>query len=324
MINKNVWQFIHDYLQQEVPVVLLLVVASEGSSPGRVGFKMGVAEGGMLQGTIGGGTVEHRFVNEAQTKLKRQDFSPLCQHQIHNPQAETDLSGMICGGMQTVVVYPCHPSKDLVTIKRLLQAIEQQEKGVLQISPDGIALTLFEKNAANYQLDFKAQNEWRYKENIGLINTAYIVGGGHVGLNLSRILAMLDFHIIVLEARAEINTLQNNTDANEKLITAFHQIGQHIPDGMQNYVFIVTPNHRVDEVVLRQLLGKKLGYLGLMGSAAKINKIRQNLEKDGISAAQLESVHAPIGLPIKSHTPMEVAISIAAEVIAIKNSATVG
>jgi xanthine dehydrogenase accessory factor len=324
MIDKRVWQFVCDYLQQDIPVTLLLVVASEGSSPGRVGFKMVVAENGILQGTIGGGTVEHRFVNEARMKLKKHDFSPLCQYQIHNQQATTDLSGMICGGMQTVVLYPCQPSKDLATVKQLLQVIEQQQQGVLQISPSGIALTVSQKNAANYQFKFKAKNEWHYEENIGLIDTAYIVGGGHVGLALSRVLALLDFHIVVLDARAEMNTLQNNTDAHEKRITAFHQIGQYIPDGMQNYVFIVTPNHRVDEIVLRQLLAKKLGYLGLMGSVSKIKKIRQNLQNDGISAAQLQGIHAPIGLPIKSHTPMEVAISIAAEVISIKNSATVG
>lgn len=324
MIDKSVWQFIFDYLQQGTPVALLLVVASEGSSPGRVGFKMGVVEAGILQGTIGGGVVEHRFVNEAQAKLKNQDFSPLCQYQIHNQQAKTDLSGMMCGGMQAVAVYLCQPNKDLVTVTRVLQAIENQKQGVLEISPSGMAFSESQSNSTKYQFKFKEKNEWKYEENIGSIDTAYIIGGGHVGLALSHVLSLLNFHIVILDARAEINTLQNNIYANEKLIIPFHQIGQHIPDGLENYVFIVTPNHRVDELVLRQLLTKKLGYLGLMGSAAKINKIRQNLEKDDISALQLKGLHAPIGLPIKSHTPLEVAISIAAEVISVKNSAGEG
>ncbi len=322
MKDKNIWQFIDNCLQQDILVTLLLVVVSEGSSPGRVGFKMAVAENGSLQGTIGGGTVEHRFVHEAQAKLKKRDFSPFCRRQIHNPQAETDLSGMVCGGMQTVVLYPCQPNRDLVIVKQILQIIEQQKSGVLHLSPSGMALTLSQHNAANNQFQFAATNEWQYDENIGVFDTAYIVGGGHVGLALSRILALLNFHIVVLDARTELNTLQNNLDANEKRITSFHQIEPYIPDGLQNYVFIVTPNHRIDELVLRQLLNKKLGYIGLMGSVSKINKIMQNLEKDGIPSTQLKKVHAPIGLPIKSHTPMEVAISIAAEVIAIKNSTT--
>jgi xanthine dehydrogenase accessory factor len=321
MKNKNVWQFICNSLQQDIPIALLTVVESNGSTPGRVGFKMAVAEEGTLLGTIGGGAIEHRFVNKAETQLKNHDFFARCQRQIHNQQVTTDRSGMICGGMQTVVLYPCQPNKDLVTIKRLLQAIGNQEQGVLQISPSDIAFTAH--HAVNSQFKFKAENEWLYKENIGLINTAYIIGGGHVGLALSRILAMLDFYIVVLDERAEINTFQTNTDANEKLIIAFHQIEQHIPDGEQNYVFIMTPNHRADEIVLRQLLAKKLGYLGMMGSTSKVNEIMQHLQKNGISSEQLQCLHAPIGLPIKSHTPAEIAISIAAEVISIKNSASI-
>ncbi len=320
MKDKNVWQSIYDCLHKDIPVALLIVVENDGSTPGRVGFKMAVAEEGTLLGTIGGGAIEHRFVNQAQMKLKNQDFFALCQRQIHNQQATANRSGMICGGMQTVVIYPCQPQKDLITIKRLTQAIDNQEQGILKISPSGISFTSHQQNAANYQFKFQAENEWLYQENVGLNNTAYIIGGGHVGLALSRILAMLDFYIVVLDERAEINTFQNNTDANEKLITAFHQIEQHIPDGEQNYVFIMTPNHRADEIVLRLLLAKKLGYLGMMGSASKVNEIIQHLQKDGISSEQLQCLHAPIGLPIRSHTPTEIAISIAAEIISIKNS----
>jgi len=323
MTNKNVWQLIYDCLHKNNPVALLIVVESDGSTPGRVGFKMAVAKEGTLLGTIGGGAIEHRFVNQACSKLKNGDLLPLLQRQIHNRIATTNCSGMICGGMQTVVLYLCQPNQDLITIKRLLQAIENQEQGVLKISPSGIAFIAHQKNAANYQFKFEAENEWLYEENVGLINTAYIIGGGHVGLALSRILAMLDFYIVVLDERPEINTFQNNTDANEKLITTFHQIEPHIPDGKQNYVFIMTPNHRADEIVLRQLLAKKLGYLGMMGSASKVNEIIGYLQKDGISSEQLQCLHAPIGLPIKSHTPAEIAISIAAEIISIKNSASI-
>jgi len=319
MKDKNLWQFICKGLQNNQSVALLIVVESDGSTPGRVGFKMAVAEDGTLLGTIGGGIIEHRFVNKAQTKLKNHDFFARCQCQIHNQQATANRSGMICGGMQTVVLYPCQPNKDLMTIQRLLKAIENKESGILQISSSGIALTAHQQNAANYQFKFQAENEWQYEENVGLINTAYIIGGGHVGLALSRILAMLDFYIVVLDERAEINTFQNNTYADEKIITAFHQIEPHIPDGDQNYVFIMTPNHQADEIVLRQLIDKKLGYLGMMGSASKVNEIIGHLQQNGISSKQLEYLHAPIGLPIKSHTPAEIAISIAAEIISIKN-----
>jgi xanthine dehydrogenase accessory factor len=318
MKDKKVWQFICDSLQQDIPVALLIVVASEGSSPGRVGFKMAVTTDNTMVGTIGGGIIEYKFVNQVQARLKKGNFLPLLQRQVHNQEATTERSGLICGGMQSVVLYPCQKN-DLVTLLRLLESLETREGGTLHLSPSGILFTHNQRNVDNYKFLFEAENEWQYEEAIGLINTVYIIGGGHVGLALSRLLALLDFHIVVLDERSDINTFKNNTDAHEKIIISYQNIQAHIPEGEQNYVVIMTPNHRADELVLRQLIDKKLGYLGMMGSASKVKKIIEHLRQDGISPEKLQRLRAPAGLPIKSHTPTEIGISIAAQIISVKN-----
>lgn len=319
MKDKKVWQFICDSLQQDIPVALLIVVASEGSSPGRAGFKMAVSMDKTMVGTIGGGIIEYKFVNQVRAMLKKGNFLPLLQRQFHKQEATTERSGMICGGMQSVVLYSCHKN-DLVILLSLLESLETREGGTLHLSPSGMLFTPNQRNVENYKFIFEAANEWQYEEHIGLINTVYIIGGGHVGLALSRLLAMLDFYIVVLDERPDINTFKNNTYAHEKIIISYKNIQVHIPEGEENYVVIMTPNHRADELVLGQLIDKKLRYLGMMGSASKVKKILEHLQQDGIPPEKLQQLRAPAGLPIKSHTAMEIGISIAAEIISVKNN----
>ena len=158
-----------------------------------------------------------------------------------------------------------------------------------------------------------------YQEEAGQRPTLTIIGGGHVGLALSRVMADLDFHIVVLDDRAAVATMTANTHAQEKQLVRYTSVGRHVREGLHSYVVIMTSGHQDDERVLRQLAGRKLRYLGLMGSPAKIRQIFSSLGKKGVSAASLKKVHAPVGLPIHSHTPEEIAISIAAEIIQTKN-----
>ncbi|MDQ7090911.1 MAG: XdhC family protein [Methylococcales bacterium] len=126
-------------------------------------------------------------------------------------------------------------------------------------------------------------------------------------------------YIVVLDERADLHTFKNNHDADKKITCSYHDVHTHILEKSRNYVVIVTPNHRTDEIVLKQLLEKKLSYLGLMGSPAKIKRIFTTLKQAGISPEKLSQLQIPIGLPIRSHTPTEIAISIAAEIILFKN-----
>jgi xanthine dehydrogenase accessory factor len=110
-----------------------------------------------------------------------------------------------------------------------------------------------------------------------------------------------------------------NAYAHEKHVVNYSNIGKYVGEGSGCYAVIMTFGHQADEQVLKQLAGKKLRYLGMLGSPAKIAQIFASLKKQGVSAASLKKVHAPVGLPIHSHTPEEIAISIAAEIISIKN-----
>jgi xanthine dehydrogenase accessory factor len=128
----------------------------------------------------------------------------------------------------------------------------------------------------------------------------------------------LDFHIQLFDDRQGLNTFENNHFAHEKHIVDYSKITDFIPEGDDIYIVIMTVGYRSDEKVIRQLLGKNFKYMGVLGSQAKADKLRQNLLDAHFTPEQVAKFNMPIGLKIKSQTPMEIAVSIAAEIISLK------
>jgi len=318
-MNKiKFWEFVHEYLQADEPLMLLLVTESGGSSPGRPGFKMAVTADGLIHGTIGGGIMERELAAKAAKLLARGSARPQLLKLLHHEGGAGTRSGMICSGWQRLAMVPLSVA-DSDAVDSLIFALQRNRPGRLRISPAGMEFQPRKKPAADLTFSCKAKEAWLYQEEAGQRPTLTIIGGGHVGLALSRVMADLNFHIVVLDDRARLATMEENTFAREKQTVSFKRIGKLVNEGGQSYVVIMTFGHQADERVLRQLAEKKLRYLGLMGSPAKIAQIFANLKKKGVAAASLKKVHAPIGLSIHSHTPEEIAISIAAEIIKVKN-----
>jgi xanthine dehydrogenase accessory factor len=297
----------------------MIVVNSEGSSPGRPGFKMLVSSTGDLNGSIGGGIMEYNLVEQARKKLKEKDLSINIIRQFHNDESYNDRSGMICSGSQTMTLIPLI-GKDQEIIYSILESIKDLKDYLLHISPNGLIIIPGKRNDKNNLFLFNNEMDWYYEENLNQKDLIYIIGGGHVGLALSRIMSILNFYIIVIDNRPEIDTIKKNNYANEKIIVSYDSIENYIKEGDNNYVVIMTFGHEADELILRKLMNKRFRYLGMMGSPQKIKQIFDNLINDEIPEEELNIVHAPIGIQINSHTPEEIAISIAAEIIKIKNS----
>jgi len=318
-MNKiKFWEFVRECQQADEPVLLLLVVESGGSSPGKPGFKMAVTAGGLIHGTIGGGIMEKELVDKAAKFLSRGTERPQLLKLLHHEGGAGKRSGMICSGWQRLAMMPLADT-DSDAVDSLIFALKRNRPGRLKFSPRGMEFQPRKKPAGDIAFNFNSDKDWHYLEEAGQRPTITIIGGGHVGLALSRVMAELNFHIVVLDDRPNVATMAENTYAQEKQVVGYKSIGRHVSEGRQNYVVIMTFGHQADELVLKQLAGKKLRYLGLMGSPAKIRQIFSSLKKKGISSANLKRVHAPVGLSINSQTPEEIAISIAAEIIQVKN-----
>jgi xanthine dehydrogenase accessory factor len=317
--QQAVWKLIANSLRQNVPVMLLYVLESKGSSPGRKGFLMAVTRDGAMEGSIGGGIMEHKFVEMAKEKLQSNEYLIAVKQQIHDKQAAKNQSGMICSGEQTILLYQVK-AEDVNDIDKLISSLEQNKNGLLTLSPKGLDFDV-EINGREDVFRMQSETDWFYQEKTGYINHIHIIGGGHCALELSRMMSVLGFYVHVYEDRPELNTLQQNEYAIEKtLVNDYGELNFIINSNENSYVVLMTWGYRTDDIALRALINKEFKYLGVLGSRKKIKKMFTDYAAMGIDDAKLKRIYSPIGIQIKSQTPEEIAVSIAAQIIKVKNA----
>jgi xanthine dehydrogenase accessory factor len=148
----------------------------------------------------------------------------------------------------------------------------------------------------------------------------YIFGGGHVSMALAQAAHAVGFAIGVVDDRESFANAQRFPMARE-IYTTYEEAYEKIVPGASTYLVIVTRGHRDDMRVLAWAAKTEARYIGMIGSKRKVLSVYKALEEDGIPLEKLERVHAPIGLEIGAMTPEEIAISIAAELVAIRRNA---
>lgn len=324
----SIWKFIKKSFEENVPVMLLYVLESSGSSPGRQGFFMAVNANKKMEGSIGGGIMEHKFVEMAKERLAVDSWQLAdseIRKQIHDKAAGKNQSGMICSGEQTILIYRIQ-EKDISQIEKIIAALEENlptgqagKNDTLYLSPEGI---LFEDGlpAKDFEFNLKSEEDWTYTEKIGYKNHLYIIGGGHCALAFSKLMSAMDFYIHLFEDRQGLNTMEANNYIHEKkIVKDYSELKTLIPSGKNNYVVVMTFGYRTDYIAVKALMNKDFKYFGLLGSKNKIKKTFSDYRKEGVSDEVLKKIHSPIGIQIKSQTPEEIAVSIAAEIIKVKN-----
>ena len=325
-MNKKleIWRFAAERLKRDESVMLLVVAESSGSSPGRQGFKMIVARDEM-RGSIGGGVMEIGLVEQAKWKMENGKWKMKAEviEQVHRKNFP-DSSGMICSGRQTVILFQLC-SVHLQAVETIIRKFENNQNCRLQIT--NYKLQILDKPPEGgtrndgFKFQNSGENEFVYEENLGFKNKLFIIGGGHCALALSEIMSKMDFHISLFDDRSDLNTLAKNEFVHEKkIIDSYEDIGEFIESGNNVYVVVMTLGYKFDEIVIRQLFNKNFKYFGVLGSKAKMKTLLKSLEKEGFDQEQLNKIHTPIGLKINSRTPEEIAVSIAAEIVGVKNS----
>lgn len=338
-MNKELelWHFVRNRLERGEPLMLLVVTESKGSSPGRQGYKMAVGTDGELSGSIGGGVMEVKLVEQSRSILiNRSSAVSDVVDQVHRANSP-DASGMICSGEQTVI-FKRLDGRDFDTVETIIRSINGRTERYLRITGEQFDVlppkggTQSDSDSSSVPPEGGTQNDgycferkdeagFVYRELIGEKNDLYIVGGGHCSLALSELMSRMDFHIRIFDDRPDLNTIAKNGSADEiTIIDGYEVIGDLISAGPNVYVVVMTLGYRSDEIVIRKLIVKDFKYFGVLGSKAKMGTLLKQLRDDGVDPARLNRLHTPIGVPINSHTPEEIAISIAAEIISVKNT----
>jgi xanthine dehydrogenase accessory factor len=150
---------------------------------------------------------------------------------------------------------------------------------------------------------------------------AYIFGAGHISKSLEQIAGLAGFATAVIDDRESFANRQRFPDAGEVIAGEYEQVFSRLTITGSSYLIIVTRGHRDDMRVLRWAVGTPAGYIAMIGSKRKVISVVKQFETEGIPQAAFERIHAPMGLEIGAVTPEEIAVSVVAEMVAVRRKA---
>lgn len=317
MNHAAFWRAVLARLDAGTPLFVALVVANTRGSPGTLGARILVDAHGNTFGTIGGGIMEANLVRAAHDGLQAgHDVPPSLERLEHRNKPGTEHpSGLICAGEQTNLDLWLKPHRDAATIRAFCAALDDDEKvATLQIDADGLRVT--HEQSTGMQLSCDGAT-WRWRESSVGAHRLVIVGGGHCGKALARLAADVGYSVDVFDTRAEALTGDADwpADVRRHLLADYAELPKRLRWPALTTVAVMTAAIVHDIAALAALAGTPLHWLGVMGSAAKIHEIRAQLAARGIAQERIDTIHGPIGLPMKSDTPPEIAVSIMAQLL---------
>lgn len=320
------------------------LVETRGSTPQKAGAVMLVFADGTQAGTLGGGCVEAEVKRRA-IALLAEGKSELCKFQLDSDYGWDD--GLICGGRMLVLVEP---------ITRASAGYFQLLAGRINAGQGATEAIVYDSAAAklpaptSYLLDDQGELLATLHAENGPLPDAIrqdvkpleirprpyvtggvsflpvlprcrliIVGGGHVGQAVAELATPLDFEVWVVDDRADVVSEARFPKVERRIAGPVDQVLPTLNVDCNTYCLIVTRGHNHDEEALFHVVNRGARYVGLIGSRRKIRLIFDDLIEQGVSREALERVHAPLGIDIGSQTVPEIAVSIAAELVAHRN-----
>ncbi|QJB57424.1 XdhC family aldehyde oxidoreductase maturation factor [Pseudodesulfovibrio sp. zrk46] len=314
-----------ELLDRGESIVLATVVQSNGSTPRSSGAKMAVRSDGSIVGTVGGGLAEAMACRKSLDLLAKGDGAALSFY-VDMTQELAANSDMICGGGLTILLEVLAPGgkgesaysevdnlmrkgircmlrtrfeehNEMSAIRHTV--VEADRSGCMEFLEDGIVMELCEPFIPPASL--------------------FIFGGGHVSLSTETVGSLIGFRTVILDDREDFANRKRFPNADEVVVlSSFENCCDGLPITDDSFIVIVTRGHLHDRTVLADALRTGAGYIGMIGSKKKRDKIYDSILADGFSQADIERCHCPIGLTIGAQTPEEIAVSIGAELIQIR------
>jgi xanthine dehydrogenase accessory factor len=146
-----------------------------------------------------------------------------------------------------------------------------------------------------------------------------VIGGGHVGQAVATVARQAGFRVTVVDDRREVVSGERFPTADRRLVGGVELLAGELEIDESSFVVIVTRGHRYDKEWVRAVVGLRPAYLGMIGSAEKVRRTFEELERQSVSRGALDGIHAPIGIDIGAETPDEIAVSVVAEIIAVRH-----
>lgn len=346
---KNSLKFYEDLirlLDREGRVATATLISRSGSGPREPGAAMLIHSRGRAAGTIGGGILEANVLAIAQKVI--QSAGPVCYTFSFTDRVAAE-SGMICGGRVEILV-DCLDRTDpscMQILEKLLQGLRTRQRfwliqsiaasqGRIQTGLGLIGDNSFDPGTLDISgLDIEAlkdriktsepvlinQDHLRYfVQPVRAPDVVYIFGAGHIAEKIVPLCSLTGFQTVILDDRHDFANPERFPKVDTiRVLDSFNNCFKDLEIDRNSHIIIVTRGHVYDKTVLSQALRTGTGYIGMIGSRKKRDAVFRALLKERFSAENLEQVYCPIGLDIGAQTPAEIAVSIVAELIAVRS-----
>jgi xanthine dehydrogenase accessory factor len=313
-------------------LVLCTVMRVKGSAPRHAGSRMLAGREGRLLGSVGGGKGEAQVLAACADLIGSGRPATL---ELDMQGLDVEGPAMVCGGISRILVEPLvtrAPYQGALSLLRegnpalLVKRLETGETALLD--GDG---RWTEGSLMNADLQFAplalASRHPVLAEGADLLYDPWfpedkllILGGGHVGCALAALAPGLDFKVTVADDRPAFLEPGRFPPGVDTLGGAYSEILANFPFDPSTYVVIVTRGHLSDLECVRSVLRKPYHYAGLMGSLRKVRLVLDQVAAEGSNPSKVEALRAPIGFEIGAETPEELAVAIAAELIAARRN----
>ena len=296
------------WLQAGHSVAIATVVQTWGSAPRPVGSWLAIRDDGQVAGSVSGGCVEDDLINRVQTEILTRISPEMVVYGVS--QEEAARFGLPCGGTLRLLV---EPKPKLEMLEQLLAKISSHQitKRIVNIATGKSTLELGTRH------DEFACNDKEMRTTYGPRWRMVIIGAGQLSQYTADFAIASDFEVIVIDPREEYAEGLNRSDV---------IFIQGMPDdvlleiGVDPHTAVVALTHdpKLDDMALMEALKSSAFYVGALGSKKNTQKRKERLLEFDLSPEEVERLHGPVGLYIGALTPPEIAVSILAEVIAVK------
>ncbi len=350
---KNIYIQLLDLHATYPDLVLSTVSGSTGSTPQKPGSSAIFGKSGLISGTVGGGILEAKVKDLSQNSIRSKDS---CQPIFFLNKDIPDGEDATCGGQISVLI-DANPFNHLSVYEEIKKSVTDRIPGVLITIITGIAddkvlinrYWMTEKTKPLLQLTFLQKIEPEVKSillkcdpsdfreieltipgkeqsYLFLLEPVFpppslvIAGAGHIGKALAHLGSLLEFEVTVIDDRPEFANRDNIPEAENIIVEDIGQALHKLKKSSDMFIVIVSRGHRDDAGALKGCIGSEAAYIGMIGSKNKVAIMhRDSIEKGWATEQQWKSVHAPVGVDINSRTVEEIAVSIAAQLIQVKN-----
>lgn len=335
---RDVQNDIRKWLETGQPVALATVIKTWGSAPRQSGSKLAITPPHLMAGSVSGGCVEGTVIEEALASLA--DFTPRLLHFGVADDVAWDV-GLACGGEIDIYVEPLDPElfHQLESLHShdaqyaLLTVVNGPSIGTkLLMSQDSFGYAVGDADALDVLMTAalgalqRGKTERIVLEGLDVFVEVVqprphliIIGGAHVAQTLATTAHMLGYRISLIDPRSAFATPQRFPEVSNIYHSYPDKALAEIGLDEHSCVVILSHDPKIDDPAVRAALASPACYIGIMSSRRTHAQRIKRLTAQGIDNAQLERIHTPIGLDIGAVTPPEIAISIMAQIIAVRH-----